>query len=105
LIRRDAIHSQILPENQKKPPSVWVSPTTLKDLGINPGKTAYLVSPIGRMEVYLKEKEGLYPGIVLYRRGDWLSCGGGVNQIIDTTVTDMGTGAAFYSQYVRLENK
>ncbi|MFO8085069.1 MAG: molybdopterin-dependent oxidoreductase [Desulfobacterales bacterium] len=105
LVRRNAIHSQILPENQKKPPSVWVSPTILKNIGINPEKTVYLVSPIGRMEVYLKEKEGLYPDIVLYRRGDWLSCGGGVNQIIDTTVTDMGTGAAFYSQYVRLENK
>jgi anaerobic selenocysteine-containing dehydrogenase len=105
LIRQNAIHSQILPENQKSPPTVWVSPETVKHIGIKPEKKVYLVSPRGTMEVCLKEKEGLYLHTVLYRRGDWLSCGGGVNRIIDASVTDMGSGAAFYHQYVRLENK
>jgi anaerobic selenocysteine-containing dehydrogenase len=104
LVRKDAIHSQILPEHQKSPPMVWVSPETLKQIGIKPEKTVYLVSPKGTMQVFLKEKEGLYPNTVVYRRGDWLSCGGGVNRIIEASVTDMGSGAAFYRQYVRLEN-
>jgi hypothetical protein len=30
--------------------------------------------------------------------------GGGANQLIEARLTDMGSGAAFYSQYVRLEN-
>ena len=105
LVRQNAIHSQILPENQKSPPIAWVSPETVKNIGIEPGKTVNLVSPKGTMEVFLKEKEGLYPNTVLYRRGDWLSCGGGVNRIIEAAVTDMGSGAAIYRQYVRLENR
>jgi hypothetical protein len=40
----------------------------------------------------------------LYRRGDWLKCGGGVNQLIVAELTDIGKGAAYYQQYVRLEN-
>jgi anaerobic selenocysteine-containing dehydrogenase len=105
LVRHNAIHSQILPENQKSPPSVWVSPETVEQMDIDPKKTIYLVSPKGHMQVCLKEKKGLYPNTVLYRRGDWLSCGGGVNRIIEANVTDMGSGAAYYQQYVRLENR
>ena len=104
LIRRNAIHSQIPPEDQRNPPLVWISPETLKQSGILVEKKVYMVSPAGRMEVCLKEKEGLHAGTVLYRRGDWLSCGGGVNRLIEALVTDMGSGAAFYRQYVRLEN-
>ncbi len=105
LVRRNAIHSQILPENQKNLPTVWVAPETVKQMGIRPEKTTYLVSPTGAMQVGLIEQEGLFPNTVLYRRGDWLSCGGGVNQIIEAAVTDMGSGAAFYHQYVRVENR
>jgi len=42
--------------------------------------------------------------VVLYRRGDWMSLGGGVNQLVAAEITDMGDCAAFYSQHVRLEN-
>jgi len=105
LVRRDAIHSQILPENQKTPPTVWISPEAVEETGINPEKTVYLVSPLGRMEVKLKTIKDLYPKALIYRRGDWLSCGGGVNRIIDAISTDMGNGAAFYRQYVRLETE
>ena len=47
---------------------------------------------------------GLHPGAVVYRRGDWMSLGGGANQLIASGVTDLGGGAPFYDQYVRLEN-
>lgn len=30
--------------------------------------------------------------------------GGGVNQLIESKMTDLGEGAAFYAQHVRLEN-
>jgi len=42
--------------------------------------------------------------VVLYRRGDWMNRGGGVNQLIAAGLTDIGSGAPFYDQYVRLEN-
>jgi anaerobic selenocysteine-containing dehydrogenase len=104
LVRRSVQHSQILPEQQKQPPDVWVSPdcSALASLDLN--KEIYLVSPQAQLKIAVHTLPGLYPGAILYRRGDWIQQGGGVNQLIDATLTDMGSGAAFYSQYVRLEN-
>ncbi|UCG07886.1 MAG: molybdopterin-dependent oxidoreductase [Desulfobacterales bacterium] len=104
LVRRKAQHSQILPEQQKQPPHVWVSPDCPALARLDLKKEIYLVSPRGQLKVSVHALPGLYPGAVLYRRGDWIHQGGGVNQLIDATLTDMGSGAAFYSQYVRLEN-
>jgi len=103
LIRRNAIHSQILPEEQEEPPTVRVSPETLLALPEGARKAAFLTSPIGRMKVFVRPLEGLHPEAVLYRRGDWKKRGGGANRIIRDGVTDLGNGAPFYDQYVRLD--
>lgn len=104
LVRRKTIHSQMLPEDQKQPPTVWVAPDSLGVKNLNPEKPAELVSPKGRLRVALQTLEGLHPEVVIYRRGDWISRGGGVNQLIAARLTDIGSGAAYYDQYVRLEN-
>jgi anaerobic selenocysteine-containing dehydrogenase len=104
LIRRKVQHSQILPEQQKQPPDVWISPDCPAWSKLDLNEEIYLVSPRGQLKVAVHTLPGLYPGAILYRRGDWIQQGGGVNQLIDATLTDMGSGAAFYSQYVRLEN-
>ena len=67
-------------------------------------RKVYLTSALGRMEVSVKKADGLYPGAVVYRRGDWFACGGGVNRLVEAAATDIGSGAAYYKQYVRLEN-
>ena len=104
LVRRKAIHSQMLPEDQKQPPVVWVAPESpcLNDLNFE--KPVALVSPLGRLTVSVQTLPELHPDVVIYRRGDWISQGGGVNQLIAAGLTDIGSGAAFYDQYVRLEN-
>ena len=102
--RRDVMHSQILPEDQQGLPQVWVSPRCAVWNRIDTHKDIYLVSSKGRLQVGINSLKGLHPQTVLYRRGDWMKLGGGVNQIIEAGLTDMGTGAAFYDQYVRLEN-
>jgi hypothetical protein len=104
LIRRKTVHSQMTPDQQKQPPDVWVSPDNpfIQQLDLN--KPMALVSPLGRLKVEVQLLPGLHPEAVLYRRGDWISCGGGVNQLITAGLTDMGSGAAYYDQYVRLEN-
>lgn len=104
LIRRKAIHSQMLPEDQQSPPTVWVSPQNPDLPGIRDDRKTYLVSPLGRLRVKVQTDPRLHPDVVVYRRGDWIQCGGGANQLIASRVTDLGEGAAFYSQYVRLEN-
>jgi anaerobic selenocysteine-containing dehydrogenase len=104
LVRRKAIHSQMLVEDQKSPPTVWVAPDSscLKDLNLK--KRVELVSSLGRLKVTVQTLPGIHPDAVIYRRGDWISRGGGINQLIAARLTDIGTGAAYYDQYVRLEN-
>jgi anaerobic selenocysteine-containing dehydrogenase len=103
LIRGDATHSQILIEDQEIPPRVWISSEHPAASGIEPGARGTLVSPLGSMAVRVQVADGLHPGSVVYRRGDWLLCGGGANRLIDAALTDLGPGAPYYSQYVRLE--
>ena len=105
LIRRKAQHSQIFPGQHKVPPEVWVAPENPALANLNYGEEVYLVSPLGKLKVSLKTMAGLHPKVVVYRRGDWMCLGGGANQLIEARLTDMGSGAAFYSQYVRLENE
>jgi anaerobic selenocysteine-containing dehydrogenase len=104
LVRRTAIHSQILPEDQQPFPPVWVAPECPVLQGLDLSKPVALVSSLGRLAVVVRLMPGLHPGAVVYRRGDWMSRGGGVNQLIAAGVTDMGGGAPFYDQYVRLEH-
>jgi anaerobic selenocysteine-containing dehydrogenase len=104
LVRRDAIHSQILPEDQEKLPRAWVAPDNPVLPNLDRDQDVYLVSPLGRLKVALQIMPGLHPGVVLYRRGDWIHLGGGINQLISAGITDLGSGAPFYDQHVRVEN-
>lgn len=104
LIRKDATHSQILPAAQEIPPPVWVAPDCPELQSLQLDRKVFLASPLGRIQVAVKTSAGLHPGVVIYRRGDWMKCGGGANQLIAAQPTDLGGGTAFYSQYVRLEN-
>jgi len=104
LVRRTAIHSQILPEDQNPVPSVWVAPDCPALKGVDRSIPAALVSPHGRLQVTVRLMPGLHPGAVVYRRGGWMNRGGGANQLIASGLTDLGGGAPYYSQYVRLEN-
>jgi hypothetical protein len=104
LIRLEATHSQMLPEDHTRPPKVYLAPGSPVWAGLELAKPVFLVSPLGRLEVQPKELPGLHPETVVYRRGDWLKLGGGVNQLIADIATDQGQGAAYYAQHVRLEN-
>jgi len=98
------MHSQIPPEDQESPPSAWIAPDNPALEHLRPDRDVYLVSPVGRLRVKVQRLPGLHRTTVLCRRGDWAKLGGGVNQIIAAGLTDMGGGAAFYRQYVKLEN-
>jgi anaerobic selenocysteine-containing dehydrogenase len=104
LVRRKALHSQMLPEDQKQPLTVWVAHDSPCLRYLNLEEPVALVSPLGRLTVSVETLPDLHPDVVIYRRGDWISRGGGVNQLIAAELTDIGSGAAYYDQYVRLEN-
>jgi anaerobic selenocysteine-containing dehydrogenase len=105
LVRRKAQHSQMLAGQQKTPPEVRIAPDSPALADLDPNKDIFLVSSLGRLKVSVKTLPGLHPEVVLYRRGDWMCLGGGANQLIEARLTDIGSGAAFYSQYVRLKNE
>ena len=105
LIRNEAIHSQLLPEEHQIPPPVAVNPKASGMSRIDLDRPVSLVSPLGRLEVDLILDSSLHPEAVIYRRGDWMRLGGGVNQLIEARLTDLGVGAAYYGQRVRLENE
>jgi len=104
LVRRDYIHSQILPEEHEAPPRVWIGPDNPAAADLDLRRDVFLVSPIGRLKVRVERARDLHPQVVIYRRGDWMSLGAGANQLVAAEITDMGDCAAFYSQHVRLEN-
>jgi anaerobic selenocysteine-containing dehydrogenase len=104
LIRRDFIHSQIPEEHQESPPTAWVAPDCPALTSLDRERKILLASPLGKMEIRLELMAGLHPESVVYRRGDWMKLGGGVNRIIAAGMTDIGRGAPYYQQYVRLEN-
>lgn len=103
-LRRDTIHSQILPERQEIPPRLWVSPDNPLLNDLDTSRAIFVVSPLGRLRVTLELMPGLHPQAVLYRRGDWMKLGGGINQIVAAGLTDVGNGAPYYEQCVRIEN-
>ena len=104
LLRRGAIHSQIVPEDQKGLPAVWIASDNplLRDLDRR--KDVFLVSPLGKLRVDVRTLPDLHHEVVIYRRGDWIKCGGGVNRLVAALLTDMGENSSYYSQAVRLEN-
>ena len=104
LVRRNFVHSQILPEEHEPIPIVWISPESPALEGLDLGQDIYVVSPLGRLKVRVEHSQGLHPEAVIYRRGDWMQFGGGANQLVAASLTDMGNCAAYYSQCVRLEN-
>ncbi|MFH1480659.1 MAG: molybdopterin-dependent oxidoreductase [Pseudomonadota bacterium] len=104
LIRKEAMHSQILPEDQSIPPDLWLAPDCPALMHLNLEKDISLVSPLGRLNVRLHLLAGLHPGVALTRRGIWMKLGGGFNQLIAARLSDIGNGAPFYDQHVRLEN-
>ena len=105
LIRGEAIHSQIPEENQVVPPPVWVAPECRVLAGLDLNRPVFLCSPLGCISVTVKVLSGLHPGTVLYRRGDWMRLGGGINRLIEDAVSDIGGGAPYYRQYARLVNE
>lgn len=90
--------------NHTRPPKVYLAPDSPARAGLDLAKPVFFVSPLGRLEVQMTGLLGLHPEVVLYRRGDWLKLGGGVNQLIADATTDLGGGAAYYAQHARLEN-
>ncbi len=104
LVRRNYLHSQILPEDHKSPVVYISEDNPFADTFDNNSK-ARITTPKGSLVVSVKKLPPgcMHPEVVIYRRDDWASLDGGINQIIEDFVTDIGETGAYYSQCARLE--
>jgi len=105
LVSGKYLHTQIPASQQRGAPVVWVSRRNPAWAALNPAEDAYLVTPLGAMQVKVERAEDLHPRAVIIRRGGWMKYGHVANVIIQPRETDMSGGVAYYSQPCRLENR
>lgn len=104
LISGRTIHSQLPPDEEPGPPEAFVSPASPALAGLDLRAPVFVASSRGRVRVELRMDESLHPAALVVRRGGWMRHGRGLNPLVRPMETDLGGGAAYYSQRVRLEN-
>ena len=67
------------------------------------GIQARLCSRQGHLEVELQLDPRLHPRLVLIPKGGWVMHGQAANALVRAETTDIGLGAAYYDEAVRLE--
>ncbi len=105
LVSKRYLHTQIPASQQRGAPVVRVSRRNPAWAALNPARDAYLVTPLGAMQVKVETLDDLHPRAVIIRRGGWMKYGHVANLVIEPRETDMGGGVAYYSQPCRLENR
>lgn len=70
--------------------------------GMREGDWARLESRVGALRVRLRLDPSVRPDIVLVPKGGWLQHAQAANSLVEATLTDIGAGAAYYDQPVRL---
>lgn len=103
LIRREAMHSQMTPEEQALPLTLRLHPATAAAHLLEEGARVRIVGRTGALEGVLRLDPGLHEDAVACSRGGWIEHGLGVNVATEAVVTDLGDGAAYYSTMVHVE--
>ncbi len=87
------VHAALLPARCHPRAAPWATD----------GARALLCSRLGQLEVALQLDPRLHPDLVLVPKGGWLAHGQAANSLVTAALTDIGLGAAYYDQAVRLE--
>ena len=102
LIRREAMHSQMLPGEQQDMIEVRLHPDTAEALGLADATRVRVVGASGEFPAALRLDPRLHPGIAACPRDGWICLERGANEATEPVPTDLGDGAAFYSSRVRI---
>lgn len=98
LVRKNYLHSQIPAEKQKGLPTLFVSPESAYLNGLKDNSEAMLCTAVGELKIQIKFDKTIHPEAAIIRRGGWTMHGQNANTIISPLITDIGLGAAYYSQ-------
>lgn len=88
-----------LPEG---PPEAWVHPS--RGLDLSDGDVAWLESEVGRIRVVLRFDPNARIDVVRMEKGGMLRDGRCANRLVRAEETDLGGGAAYYDQPVRIRS-
>jgi len=91
--------SQTQSDVQRDPPEALVHPAC----GVPDGARAWLASRVGRIEVTVRHDPKQRRDTVVVPKGGWHSRGRAANSLVRAATTDLGEGAAYYDEPVRLE--
>ena len=94
--------SQLPEQEQHGPAECTVHPDAAAAAGVEHGDLCRLESPLGSLEVQVRTERRMHPLACVVHRGGWLRHGRCVNVLVQARTTDLGQGAAFYHQRVRL---
>jgi anaerobic selenocysteine-containing dehydrogenase len=76
--------------------------TAHPDCGIADGAPAWLASRIAKIEVLVRHDEAQRRDLVIVPKGGWHSRGRSANSLVRARTTDLGEGAAYYDEPVKL---
>jgi anaerobic selenocysteine-containing dehydrogenase len=101
------IHSQfgnlkVIIENSEKP-AILFSPSDAESLNIRTGTKVKIFNHTGQLSAEAGISNRIPEGVIMLPNGIWLNEGGGGNFLIASNETDMGFGAAFHDNLVRVE--
>ncbi len=91
--------SQTSSEAQASPPEALAHPAC----GFADGARAWLLSRVARIEVVVRHDPAQRRDVVVVPKGGWHSRGRAANALVRACTTDLGDGAAYYDEPVRLE--
>jgi anaerobic selenocysteine-containing dehydrogenase len=87
------VHADLLPARCHPRAAPWAAE----------GSRAIVRSRLGHLEVALHLDASMHPELVLVPKGGWLAHAQAANALVAAQLTDIGLGAAYYDQAVRLE--
>lgn len=99
----NAVHSQILPEDQGELVRVWMSPADAEEQGLSEGDAVVLRADDGQMSGRIGLDETISRGVLHCHQGGWIKLDAGVNQVTRDIASRHGLCAGFYEAIVEVE--
>jgi anaerobic selenocysteine-containing dehydrogenase len=96
------VNSQILPEDLPEEPVARINPAVLSEKGFSQGEKVWAVSKVGKVKVRLAADDKVRRDVLLFNPALWKGDLNGVNQLRESSLTDIGDGAAMHQTMVRL---
>ena len=99
--RHDSMHSQGF-AFEAGITEAFAHPDELEKAGVTAGRRVRLVSELGAIEVMIAADKRVRRGVVMIYEG-WWQRSGAVNQLVAQRISEMGTQAAYYDTFCRVE--